>query len=336
MLKGFRCPPTAPTAGTNSPIAHCLGKCPHPCASPPLLAAIYKADTENHHKGIYISASLLTGSSCPRQTVFERTKDFYELANKRYWSFRGTHAHSMVERALGLIEDYGWLSEMRMAVPLLFPEYPSPIMDGEKFTGKYDSSKPLEIVLGGTCDSYNPHLSWLWDMKSMADVKVEMMITGGKPGTFSRHLQDNWVKQLNIYRWLIAHTPIDPEVRTALKLSGEHYPAPDNLGIQGISMMHIPRTGAPYEMKVSAGRRKILEKFEVDSVPVWPLEETEAFIRKEILPWYKWLVLGDLPPVVSKENSWLCGGCAFNGEIVEDGPCLPTRERQQQEQANAF
>lgn len=331
-LVGFRCPDWVPTAGTENPIAHCLGKCPHPCAAPPLLAAIYKENTENHHTGIYISASMLAGSSCARQTVFERTVPFYELPTKRFWAFRGTHAHSMVERAVGIIEEYGWVSELRMSVDLTYPELPAPKFSKGIFTGKFDTKRPLVITLGGTCDSYNPQKRELWDMKSMADVKAEMMVRGTKPGTFSSNLEDSWVKQLNVYRWLLANTKIPPAVKAQLKLEGELFPAPEVLGIQGISMMNIPRTGADYDMKVAAGRGRVLKRFTIDSVPVWPLEETEAFIREGALQWYRWLALGEPTPVVPEDKSWLCDGCPFNGERIKGAPCMPTTERTQSQE----
>lgn len=323
-LTGFRCPQGSPTFGQTNTIEHCLGTCPHKCASPGLLAAIYKTDTENHHTGNYISASMLAGSGCARQTVLERSQPFYEFPVKRFWSFRGTHAHSIVERAVGLIDEYGWLSEMRMLVSITYPELPQPIFDASGFTGQFDTSKPLEIEIGGTCDSYNPLTKELWDMKSMADIKAEMMVSGSKPGTYSPHLEDSWVRQLNIYRWLIARTKLTPSLKKRFQLKGAFLPAPDFLGIQGISMMNIPRTGAAYAIKQP---RRGTNIFQVADVPVWSLEDTEAFVRVEALKWYQWLVLGQPTPVVAKDKSWLCAGCAFNGERFADGTCFPTGER---------
>lgn len=331
MLTGFRCPPSAPTAGQTNNIRHCLGACPHRCAAPGLLAAIYKTDTENHHVGTYISASMLSGSGCPRQTVFERFNDFYELPNRRFWSFRGTHAHGMVERAGDMLDEFGWMNEMRMRASLTYPDLPLPIFDAKgEFTGQFDMDKPLVVELGGTCDSYNPVLKELWDMKSMADAKAEMMVTGSKPGTYSPHLEDSWVKQLNVYRWLISKSPITKEVRKQLKahgfkLDGEFLPAPEYLGIQGISMMNIPRTGAKYAL--SRAKRGVT-MFDVAPVPVWPLEETENFIRDEAIKWYRWLVLRAPTDVVPKDKKWLCDSCAFNGERFPEGPCHPSAERE--------
>lgn len=312
-LKGYRCPASAPTAGNINKVQHCLSKCPHPCVAPPLLAAMFNSERQNYHKGAYISASMLSGTGCARQTVLERTEDYYDFPVKRYWPFRGTHAHEIIEKAGTTIEKYGWLQELRMSVELVFDD----ILESD--------GKPLVITVNGTTDSYNPSKPPypMWDMKSMADYKAMMMVRGSKPGTFSPNLQDNWVMQLNVYRWLLAHTKIPAKIKRKLKLKGTYYPAPEFLGIQGIAMMHIPRTGMPYELKVG----KDLRIFNIDDIPVWPLAETEEFIRHEALKWHDWLVVGTMPPVVTEDKSWLCKGCAFNGERFKEGICFPTKER---------
>lgn len=326
-LKGFTCPPTVPTAGNRNEIAHCLGSCPHPCTSPPLLNAIYRADQANHHVGNYISASMLSGSLCPRQTVFERRHDFYEQPVRRYWSFRGTHAHSIIEGGAETLAEFGWLQELRMAVPLEYPNEPAPIFDEGEFTGKFDNTKPLIITLGGTTDAYNPTKAPypLWDFKTTADVKAEMLIKGTKGGTYSPNLDDRWVVQTNVYRWLVANTPIPAAVKKRLKLKGKFYPAPEWLGIQAIAMMSMPRTGMAYELKY--------KKYEIDDVPIIPLDEIEQLIRTEALKWFRWLVLGDTPPVVSAEMSWLCKSCAFNGDLIPGERCRPSQERDEIELA---
>jgi len=324
-LKGFRCPQGSPTFGQTNSIEHCLGSCPHQCASPALLASIYRLDTENYHTGTYISASMLSGSGCPRRTVLERTHDFHEFPVKRFYGFRGTIAHSIVEQSIEAIDKYGWMSEMRMLTSFTYPDLPKPIFDAAGvFTEEYDDSQPLVIDVGGTCDSYNPVMEALWDMKTMADRKAEMMVTGAKSGEFSPHLEDSWVKQLNIYRLLIARTPMPSSVKKRFKLKGDFLPAPTFLGIQGISMMNIPRTGAAYAMKLP---KRGMNIFEVGQVPVWPLEETEEFVRAEALRWYRWLVLGQPTPVVPKSKKWLCEGCSFNGERLAEGICFPDQER---------
>lgn len=184
-LIGYVCPPGTATEGERHKVEYCLSQCPLPCVSPPLLAAMYEAERTNHHTGVYISASMLAGDNCARKTVYERTFDFYEHPTKRFWPFRGTHAHSIIERARDLVAPFGWLQEMRMAVPIKYPGVPAPVLDAGRWTGAYDTSRDLEIILGGTVDAYNPGIRELHDYKSMADVKAyewyEYLVLGKTP-----------------------------------------------------------------------------------------------------------------------------------------------------------
>lgn len=326
-LAGFVCPPGAPTAGNRNEVRWCVTKCPHPCIAPPLMQAIYEAEVANHHFGTYISASMLAGGACPRQVWFERREPFFEHPMRRYWAFRGTHAHSIIERAQ--VGQYGWLQELRMKVPLVYPDEPAPIfLEDGTFTGKFDESQPLTIVLGGTTDAYSPVAPPfpLWDFKSMADAKAEMMVKGKKPGKYSKNIDDRWVRQLNIYRLLVSKTKLSTlplKYRKRWKLKGEFLPTPEWIGIQGIGMMHAPRTGQPYFFH----RGREAQVYPVDDVPILPLDEVEGFVRAEARKWYRWLVLGEMPPVVSKEDDWLCKSCAFNGELIEGERCFPKKER---------
>jgi hypothetical protein len=292
---------------------------------------MWKADTGNYHQGDYISASMLAGSGCGRQVMLERYQDFYDLPTKRYWPFRGTHAHAIIEGAGDIIAKYGWLQEIRMATKLEY-ELPQPVFDEHgNWTGDYDSSKNLEIVVRGTTDAYNPYSRTLTDMKSMADKKVEMMIKGSTPGTYSKHLQDSWVAQLNIYRYLISKTEIPDWVHTAFKehglpkLKGKLFPAPTKLFIQGIAMMSHPVSGS----KLAHKERGKVTLYDIDHVPVWSIEETEDFIRPRALEWYRALNLKITPPVVSKDKEWLCRNCAFHEKV-----CFPAQERDSQEQSS--
>lgn len=331
-LAGYRCPVDVPTAGETHPVSFCLTQCPHPCVAPPLLAAMYQAETSNHHTGAYISSSMLAGSECPRQVVFERQHDFWDIPKRRFWPFRGTHAHSIVERAAPVLAPLGWMQELRMAVDFVYEDHALPIFHKGQFTGRYNELKPLVITVGGTTDCYNPLRREMWDMKSMKEPKATAMITGEKPrwmkdapNEHSKHLEDSWVKQLNIYRLLLSRTRIPDEVKAQLGLTDEYYPAPEFLGIQCISMMEIPRSGGNYTIKHQVGRRWETETFAIDDVPVWPLEQAEAFVRTEALKWYKWLVLGEPTPVAKKE--WVCRSCPFNAELYPEGLCHPTAER---------
>lgn len=322
-LAGFACPPWVPTAGQQNAIAHCLGSCPHPCASPLLLNAVWRANHANHHKGAYISASLFAGNACARQTTYERFYDFYEQPTRTWWPFRGTVVHTVIEHA-GLEDmlQYGWLQELRMAVPLTYPDVPSPVLteDGT-FTGEF-SDEPLTVTLGGTTDAYNVRTRELHDFKSMADEKVEMFAKAGK-------VEKKWEIQLNVYRWLVSQTPTPSYVKAAFgDTVGEFLPPPEKLVIQGIGMMNFPRTGSAIGLKVreDGSRYKRYAEYTIEDVRVWSLDETEAFVRTEAIKWYRYFLLRHEAPIVDEENRWLCKGCAFNGEVVQGGVCFPTRE----------
>lgn len=322
---GYVCPPGAPTAGERHEVTHCLSLCKNPCASPPLIAAIHHANAINHHKGAYISASMIAGGNCLRRIVWERydTQGYFQPLRNVYWAFRGTMAHQVIEDRGGLTDGFGWMREIRMSVPLVFPDHPAPVFDDEgEWTGDYDTTQPLAVTLGGTCDAYNPYRRMLHDFKTMADMKVAKVLGGDQ--------QESWVTQLNVYRWLISQTRVSPEQRKAFAelglppLPGEFFPAPSELAIQAIGMMELPLTGTTYAVK-TRGRQVT---HELPHIPVWDLELTEAGIRATALTLYRALVQRIPQPVVAKELAWLCGSCPFNGETNPGERCHPTNERE--------
>lgn len=325
-LRGYVCPEGGEEPGRQNEVTYCLTQCQQPCVTPPLLAAMYKADVENYHQGDYISASMLAGSGCSRQTMLERYNDFFELPVKRYWPFRGTHAHTIVENAADLIAPYGWLQEIRMASSLTY-DLPAPVFDENgDWTGDFDSTKDLEVVLRGTCDAYWPQGKMLVDCKSASDTKISMLVKGSSPGTYSKNLQDSWVTQLNIYRYLISKTPVPDWVHEQYdryglpRLRGKYFPAPTNLVIQAIGMMSHPVSGTRVAIKEP---RRGTNVYDIDAVPVWKLQDIEDYIRPRALEWYKALKLKQMPPVVSEDKAWLCRSCAFSGK-----QCFPEQERE--------
>lgn len=344
-LVGYICPPNAPTnqhqrPGQRNKIAHCLGTCPAPCVSPPLLAAMYEAEHRNHHKGSYLSASMIANeTSCPRQVWFERQPDIevYEPARRRFWPFRGTIIHALVEGSGPLVAPFGWMQELRMAVPLVYEDLAAPVFnEAGDFTGDYDDTQPLTIMLGGTTDCYNPYLRHLHDFKTVSDLKIYGLLNGEEGGRFSQSIKDSWVLQTNIYGWLVSQTHITEEMRAEFRkyglpeLEGDFLPTPTSLEMQVISMMDIPLTGRGYQHKYKApGKsRAVTTDYTLESVPVLPAAEIEAYVRTRALDWFEWLVLGVKPDVVRGESSWLCYHCPFNGEKVQGGPCMPTAERE--------
>ena len=164
------------------------------------------------------------------------------------------------------------------------------------------------------------------DFKSMGDEKAERYAIRGT-------VEERHEEQLNIYRWLIARTRITDQLRARLASVGydpgtqEFLPAPEDLSIQGISMMSLVCSGTTAEMKVKRalpnGQMMTEQRLiVVQPVKTWSLEETEAFVRPRALQWYRHLMLGEIPEVVPQSKQWMCSNCPFLGK-----PCDPVTER---------
>lgn len=288
---------------------------------------MWNAEHTNHHRGNYISASSLSSTSCARQTWFERNFGFYETPRRRFWPFRGTVCHALIEGSGPEAVKYGWMQEIRMAVVLEFRDMPAPLFDEDgSWTGEFDSIQHLVITLGGTCDAYNYRTLDLHDYKTIGDAKVGPFLKGKSGGQWSPNIKDDWVLQTNIYRWMIGRTRVD-DVRWWFDLHnlpvpyGEFLQAPERISMQLVSMMEIPLTGTTYVPQRS------IEGYEIGDVPVLDDAEMEAFIRTEVLRWYRWLVLGEKPPVVEQALSWMCKSCQFNGDVIFGERCHPDSER---------
>lgn len=315
--------------GQQNEPAYCLGHCPNPCVSPPLLAKMWDLEQRNHHKGSYLSASSIAGDGCARQTWYERQPnvDFYEQPKRRFWPTRGTVIHGLIEGVQHVVAPFGWMQELRMAVPLQFPEYPAPVFDQGKWTGDYDSTQHLTVYLGGTTDAYNPYRRWLHDFKSCDEYKVRAFLRGAWANEYHAYVKETWFWQLQIYAWMVAQTHIDREHAAAFAahglpaLPGPTFPYPERLQLQVISMMEIPLTATDraYQYKPDPKKRDLEDAYVTD-VPVLPPNEVEAFIRPRALQWYRWLVLNEEPPVVDKSKWWMCKGCPFSRKFA-GGPC---------------
>ena len=291
---------------------------------------MWQAEQWNIHKGAYLSASTLARDGCARQLWYERqpTTQLYENPRRRFWPFRGTLIHSLVEGAGSLVAPFGWMQELRMSVPLAYPEYPAPVFDEQGvWTGEWDSTRYLTIEVGGTTDAYNPFLLALHDFKTIGDGKISDFLQGKQGGTFSPFIKDEWVWQVNIYSWLIRKTRIEPHHREQFEahrlpeLPTTHFPRPTTLQMQLISMMEIPFTGRAYVPQRS------YQEYVIDAVPVLSDQEIDTFVRDQALTWYRWLTLGEQPPVVAKKKAWMCKNCPFNGDLVPTGTCFPESER---------
>lgn len=341
-FKGFSCPPGGEEPGRRNTIDYCLSQCKQQCVTPPLLAAMWQSEQGNYHAGDYISASMLAGNNCPRQTVWERYEDYWDTPTRKFWPFRGTLAHRLCEDAAPVIDQYGWLQEYKLSVTLQYPDEPAPVFEatvdesgeiGKVFTGKYDRTRCLEITINGTADAYNPFTRQYVDQKSMAEKKAEKTVKGTHDGTYSPNLLDEHVLQFNTYRWLLARTRVPDEIRERFRayglpeLKGRNFPAPTELVMQGFSMMHLVRSGTPHAWTEGKGQSRTTTMYDVDPVPVLQLTDIEQLIRPKALMWYRYLVLREPTPVVPASRKWLCNNCAFNGERLAHGTCFPERER---------
>jgi hypothetical protein len=295
---------------------------------------MWDVERKNYHQGTYMSASMLAGNSCERQTWFERQPniELYEIPRRRYWPFRGTIVHHMIENINDVVLPFGWIQELRLTVPLVYPEHKAPVFgDDGQWTGGF-SDEPLEITLGGTVDTYNPYRRELHDFKTLSDLRIPGLFTGQQGGVLHPHIKDEWVWQTNIYAWLLSKSPVPELIQRALEQAGcrrlrsPYFPSPRRIRMQVLSMMELPLTGTPY---VTMGKDR--KEGTLEDVPILPHWQIEAFVRERALRWYRWLVLGEQPPVVDEDRKWMCAAknnpCPFNGELHAEGVCFPTTER---------
>jgi hypothetical protein len=328
-LTGYTCPAGTPTAGQrNNGIEHCVSPtgCDHKCVAPPLLVSMWNAEHANHHKGSYVSASMLAGDSCARQVYYERFYDFWETPRRRFWPFRGTVIHGLVERSDAQTARLGWLQELRMHVRLEYRDLPAPLFDDDgTWTGDFHSTDHLVIDVGGTTDGLNYLSNELIDFKSLSDTKMPGFFAGRDGGTLSPMLKDSHVRQLNIYGYLVSKTRVSSaaawfERHGITPPAYEFFRRPERLRLQFITMQEIPLTGTTYVPQRSSA-------VEIAEVPVLPEAEVEAFIRERALKWYRYLRLGQKPPVVEEDRAWQCKSCPFNGDLIFGERCSPKAER---------
>ncbi len=320
-LTGFVCPPGAEEPGRRNEVAFCVQGCATPCVLPPLIAAIHAAERQNYHQGAYISASMLASGGCPRQTWLERRVEFYDTIRRRFWAFRGGIVHAMVEGAPQHWFDGRWVQELSMHTHLDFPDEPAPLFDDEgRFTGEFDPTQPLRLRLNGTCDAYDVANRTLWDAKTTGDFKLDQFIAGKDFGDgYHRHIDPVHIMQMQVYAYLLARTVMSDEIADTLGFTrGSLFPKPDAVVIQKIGMMDIARSGSRHATK-KWGKTTL---HDIEHCPVYDDETIDAWIRPRALQWYRWLVLGEKPPVVSEDGAWICNFCQF-----KDVECIPEPER---------
>lgn len=280
MLKGFVCPPHGEEPGRKNKINYCLTKCTKKCAAPPLLAAMLEQEKQNPHAGNVISATMLTGG-CKRQTYLRRTVDYYEEPDNKLPLFRGTLIHKLVEAGnTKQVQKAGFLLEHHME------------MDIETQSGKW--------ILSATSDIIDTKEKVLYDVKTLQEYALNLLIKGKERGKWSTHIPDSYTLQANIYRYMAKKLGIVDIKRLRLQ-------------IIGFGSLII--TGSSTTLREYKKRKGLVETtYDIPDVPILPDETVEYCIKVEGEEWYKILYSQTLYPSVCNDDwSWLCKKCVFKG-----------------------
>lgn len=229
-LIGFRCPPSAPTAGTENPFAWCIRSCPHQCLPSGVLHTIHSMEHTNVHKGDMVSPTALP--RCPRKLILTRTTDYYADPTLAYFATRGSLYHGFLE-CPGL---EGVRTEARLYKTIT-------------------KGACAPWVLTGQMDYYDIARRRLEDYKTLADK--------GLPFLWAEGPKEDHIQQLSIYRWLMDGGRLDsPEGQVI------HWPV-DTLQIHYILMNTVVSTGRPHTTQVYAydGRDPKTYRYEIARRP---------------------------------------------------------------------
>jgi hypothetical protein len=354
-LTHLACPPSAPTFGESHKPEYCLTKCQDRCLSPFLLAGLMASNSRNHHKGKLISVTSLGSGGCARSLKLERTEKYSDHPSGMLYGYRGTVAHAVVEDAASFkfphgesLEDMGFLSEQRMLMAFCFEHGGFPCPDG---ADPYDEKtwddvycpeckvggKPQEWVewffLSGTLDGFEP----LWDqfdkktgnlpgvihdLKTAAAYAVNSIIdgSGASKSKYGHPSKDNYVEQLNCYKYLLEHIAVPAAVIEAGKRRGLKVKSISvvRLQIQMFAMTEFPLTGTSYWWKKHWKDQP--KAWSIPDLPVFDSVWAEEHIRTNGYAVYRGLILGEDPvgiPAPEKNSSgahhWKCGTREKNG-----------------------
>lgn len=348
-LTQWACPEGKPTYGEAHDPQHCITECADKCASPFLIAALTASAQGNHHRGKYISATMLSG--CKRKPFLERTIRYADIMKNSFYSYRGTVMHQVVEDASSYeminadgqsvsLDSFGYLTEWRMLIGFCFehsgfavPDTVTPFDEStwdavvcpECKRSRRKKSEREWILLGGTLDGLEP--LWksfdkatgvleciLWDLKTMQEYAVGYFIKGDKKNKYHLHVKDAHFWQAQVYKYL-AERSIPPK---ALRDSGVKEIKLVESNIQVFSMGQFPRTGSSYRWKAHW-------RHEEKNWPIPPIhfvsdEDIEEHVRVNARPIYESLILNQKRPPICEpegnkpgEHSWECRFCAFPG-----------------------
>lgn len=275
-LVGFTCPSHGESPGRDNAIDYCLTQCKSVCAAPHVLAGMMQDEEADYHKDRRISVTMLTGG-CKRRTLIERMAPFYALPKSRLPTYRGRLIHSLVEDTRPVMEKLGWMIEMHMELPV--------------------TTKSGQWKLTATLDALDPTMV-LYDIKTFQDYALTKMVTGANKGTWSDHIPDQYVKQMNLYRYL---------------LHVLHGVAVSKMRIQIMTFGDLVLTGTSPVVGIRKGYKWTQEQYEIPDVPMVEDDLVQHWINHEGDMWYRIMYEGEKAPIRDTEWEWLCKYCQFKG-----------------------
>jgi hypothetical protein len=236
-----------------------------------------KAEEADHHTGKRISATMLTGG-CKRQTLLKRSIPFYVEPKRALPAYRGRLIHLIAEEAKDIMEQFGWQIEF----PL---ELPCTTMSGE-------------WILCGTLDAWAGPDETLYDIKSLQEYAVKLMVSGKNNGIWSNHIPDYYIVQLNIYRYMAKMLGLFEAKR---------------LRLQVVSFGDLILTGTSPAVRLQKGYKSSVDTYDIPDVPILSDSVIEEIIEVEGDHWYRILFEGEKAPIRDPDWEWLCKFCYFNG-----------------------
>ena len=297
MLKGFVCPPiSGEEPGRKNELKYCVSGCKAPCTSGIVLSAIVKHTNDNPHTGQRISATMICGG-CSRKSLLERTVDYYIEPSQGLPTLRGSLLHAVIEQGKSKELSKNYLIEQHMELPV--------------------TTKSGSWTLSATIDLFDKKRKTLYDTKTLQTYSVEKLVKGQNKGTWSDHISDQYVKQLNIYRYVGEKTKLFKAKKLRLQI---------------IDFGRLILTGTTVGLKTQATKWKE-ELYEVPNVPILPDSLVEEWINTQGDKWYRILFMNEPAPVYDDGYDWLCKSCQFyQGQHCVD----PHREKELEKELGWF
>lgn len=278
MLVGFKCPQHGEEPGRENKFDYCIHECSNPCVAPHVLASLLDDPEWRLRDERRVSVTWLTGG-CKRKTLLERVLPFYAEPNDRLALFRGKLIHSLVEDCAEAVEGVSdkWIIEAKMELPMV--------------------TASGEWMLVGKLDAGDIPRKTLYDIKTFQDYAIMKMVTGTVGGTWSEHYQDQYVLQLNIYRYM---------AREVLEKIFER------LRLQMIGFGQFVITGADEQIvTIKKGFKQTKDPYTIPDIPILPDEVVTGWIEEEGEQWIQILYEGRKAPIRDIGWEWLCKYCQF-------------------------